>query len=363
MSSSDLNKYLSASKTDISDTSIDLLVMGNEAADLDSMASAITYAYLLAATYEDKTIVPLMPINRADFKLRTEAVYVFAQAGIDLKKLIFMDDVEFEALMNQVAGLVMVDHNRLPVSIEKFEDKVAIIIDHHRDEGLYRASQKVISPVGSCATLVGEEMIRDNPDLVDEAISLLLGGTILLDTVNLNPGAGRVTPADEKIAAVFLKSCPFDRDSYFKKIHKAKFNTDGLNTYDLLRKDYKEFQFSNHACGIASVLLPLSEWAERDNKLCCGFESWAQTCRIDILLSMNAFTDQTFNRELAVYCKSAGLHDIVLSFLQEKGLALTPIRLENQKSCRKGRISFYRQNNSGISRKKLVPLLENCFMM
>ena len=76
-----LNQYLLESKTDINYKSIDYLVMGNEAADLDSMASAIAYAYLMTARDNSKTIVPFMPILRADFKLRTEAVYVF---GSDL---------------------------------------------------------------------------------------------------------------------------------------------------------------------------------------------------------------------------------------------------------------------------------------
>ncbi len=81
----ELNQYLLESKTDINYKSIDHLVMGNEAADLDSMASAIAYAYLMAAKESDKTIVPVMPIPRADFKPRTEAVYVFGLLRKDYK--------------------------------------------------------------------------------------------------------------------------------------------------------------------------------------------------------------------------------------------------------------------------------------
>ncbi len=357
-----LNQYLIESKTDINYKSIDYLVMGNEAADLDSMASAIAYAYLMAARENDKIIVPVMPILRADFKLRTEAVYVFDQAGIDLNNLVFLDDMKVEEVVKQVTGLVLVDHNKLSGSWDQYGDKVAIILDHHRDENLYpHAGKKVIEPVGSTTTLVGEELINLHPDFIDAHLALLLCGTILLDTVNLDPAAGRVTPKDEEIAGVLMKSCPLEQEVYFNKVQEAKFNTADLGTFDLLRKDYKEFKFDRTTCGIASALLPMIQWGKKDTELSLGFESYVQRRSLDLLLSMNAYTDPGFNRDLAVYCKDAGLHDKLIGFLQEKGLELTPVSLKDQKPCLEGKISFYRQGNLGISRKKLSPMLDDFF--
>jgi len=359
MSSHKLNQYLIEAKTNINCKSIDYLVLGNEAADLDSMASAMVFAYLMASRKSDKTIVPVMPIPRADFKLRTEAVYVFDQAGIELKNLVFIDDVDIEKVMKRVTGLVLVDHNKLSGSWEQYEDKVAIMLDHHRDENLYpHAVKKRIEPVGSTTTLVGEELIAQNPDLIDGHLALLLWGTILLDTVNLDPSAGRVTPKDEQIAGTLMKSCSLGQDAYFDKVQEAKFNTADLGTFDLLRKDYKEFKFGNISCGIASALLPLIRWGKKDTELCLGFKSYVQRRNLDLLFSMNAYTDPGFNRDLAIYCKEADLHDKLIEFLQEKGLDLAPIRLKDQKPCRKGKISFHRQGNLGISRKKFSPLLD-----
>ncbi len=357
-----LNQYLIESKTDINYKSIDYLVMGNEAADLDSMASAIAYAYLMAARQSDKTIVPVMPILRADFKLRTEAVYVFSQAGINLNNLVFLDDMNVEEVVKRVTGLVLVDHNKLSGSWDQYGDKVVVILDHHRDENLYpHAGKKVIETVGSTTTLVGEELIRLHPNLIDEPLALLLCGTILLDTVNLDPAAGRVTPKDEEIAGILMKSCPLGQDTYFNKVQEAKFNTAELGTFDLLRKDYKEFKFAETPCGIASVLLSLIQWGEKDAELCLGFESYAQRRHLDLFFSMNAYTNPGFNRDLAVYCKEIQLHDKIIKFLQEKGLELTPVSLGDQKTCLEGKISFYRQGNLGISRKKLSPLLDDYF--
>ncbi len=358
----ELNRYLFEAKTDVNYKSIDYLVMGNEAADLDSMASAIAYAYLLAAKESEKTIVPFMPILAADFKLRTEAVYVFDQVGIDLKNLVFLDSLDIEDVMKRVERLVLVDHNKLSGSWDQYADKVAVILDHHKNEALYpHAVKKVIEPVGSTATLVGEELVVYHPELIDAHLALLLCGTILLDTVNLDPSAGRVTPKDEDIAGFLLKSCPFGQGAYFDKVQEAKFNTVDLGTFDLLRKDYKEFKFGNIPCGIASAVLPLTQWGGKDTELCLGFEAYVQRRNLDILLSMNAYTNPGFNRDFAIYCKDDGLHDKLILFLQEKGLDLTPIRFKNQKFCLDGKISFYRQGNLGISRKKLSPLLDEYF--
>lgn len=358
----ELNRYLKASKTDIHHKSIDYLVMGNEACDLDSMASAIGYAYLLAATKNDKTIVPVMPILRRDFKLRTEAVYVFGQAGIDVANLIFLDDMDVESVLKRVVGLVLVDHNQLSGVWTAYGNKVAIILDHHKNEHLYpHAAQKVIAPVGSTATLVGEQWITHCPDLVDGHLALLLWGTLLLDTVNLEPNACRVTPRDEKMAAIFMKLCPLEQAHYFEKIQKAKFNTADLGTVDLLRKDYKQFKSGKISWGIASVLLPLAQWGEKDRKLCLGFETHANRRNLDLIVSMNAHTDSGFCREMAIYCKKEGFHDPLIEFLQSKQLDLTPICLANQSPCLEGKISFHRQGNLNISRKRFAPLLADYF--
>lgn len=365
MPSHKLNRYLLESKNDINSKSIDYLVVGAEAADLDSMASSIAYAYFLSAMENDRVIVPLMPIVRADFKLRTEAVYVFDRAGIDLTNLIFLDDIDFETLVKRAGGLVLVDHNQLPDPLSHLENKVAIILDHHRDQGQYlHAVMRAIEPVGSTATLVGEELIAHCPNIVDRHLALLLWGTILLDTVNLDHGAGRVTPRDEQTASVLMGFCPIDQNQteYFHGIQAAKFNTSPLSTFDLLRKDYKEFKSGRISWGIASVLLSLTQWGKMDTELCLGFEACLHRRNLDLLISMNAYRTPGFSRDLAVYCTTEVLHDNLIDFLQNKGLDLTPLSFMDQKPCRQGKISFYRQGNLENSRKKLTPLLDDYFV-
>lgn len=353
-----IQTFLSCAKQHVSEANI--IVIGNEAADLDSMASTIVYAYLRNLQDPELCVLPLIVIPREDFILRTEAVYVFKEANIDLDDVVFIDELELDTSMEQ-AELVLVDHNRLAGDLEKFEPQVVTILDHHRDEGLYKnASPRIVEPVGSTTSLVAQEFFTSGIEM-NRDVAILLGGTILLDTVNLADDAGRVTELDKKIATRVLPLCPLEQQEFFDTVQKAKFNVAGLSTNDLLRKDYKEWQLGTVKCGIGSALLPLKKWVEIDNDLAAGFAKFAAGRKLDLLFSMNAYTNPEFNRDLIIFCKSKDAHDQLLTYLQENKLDLTPLDCPGQKQSNSGFITFYRQGNIGISRKKLQPLLADFY--
>ncbi len=354
-----MQKYLSTAKAKKNDAK--KVIFGNEAADLDSMASSITYGYLQSLQDTGTVVLPVMPIPRADFKLRTEAVYVFNEADIALDDLVFFDEVDFDALMKGGADLILVDHNKLGPALEQYNENVSAVLDHHNDEGMYKeAAPRIVELVGSTTTLVAMEFDKAGITL-EENVATLLGGTILLDTVNLDPAAGRVTDADDEVAAKILPLCLLSRQEYFDNIQREKFSVTGLSTNDLLRKDYKEFQFEAVRCGIGSALLPISQWQDMDDDLLAGFADYAKKCRLDVLLSMNAYTNPDFNRDLVIYCLTKEGHDALLDYLQNNSLELTTIDLPGLQQEGEAFISFHRQGNLGISRKKLQPLLADFY--
>lgn len=353
-----LDRFLMESKACVDRSSIDLLVMGNQAADLDSMASALAFACFQAVNGQEG-IVPLMPIARADLKLRTETVFVLEQAKINPDHLVFLDDILLPEFLNRVCRLALVDHNRLSPDFEILEEKVDMILDHHQDQGLYPQSvPRVIEPVGSCATLVGDILIRESPELLETGLSILLGSTILLDTVNLDPIAGRVTPKDTAVAHRLLKDFTPDLNQYFKKLQDARFKVSDLTTLDLLRKDYKEFQLRGLMWGISSAPLSIAAWQDKDPDFYRGFHTYAQSRKLDVLISMNAYEDNGFKRELGLYCPDPDVHDTLVSVLKKIDPGLTTLGgmpgFEN-------RIIFFTQADSKMSRKKLVPLLTEAF--
>ncbi|MCI5145003.1 MAG: hypothetical protein D3923_05605 [Candidatus Electrothrix sp. AR3] len=328
------------------------IVLGNQAADLDSMASSIAYALLCALLQPREPTLPLMPIPRADFFLRREAVYVFQQAGIELDYLVFWDEIDLISLPEAIE-LVLVDHNILAPALEQFRNRVGGILDHHVDEGHYPAAEpRIIQPVGSCASLVALEF-KKHGVILEADIAILLAGTVLLDTGNLH----QTTAADQAAAAYVLPFCPLHQDEYFQTIRQEKYNVQGLSTDDLLRKDYKEWCFGSIRCGIASVRLSLEDWLVRDRTFTAGLTIFAEQRGLDLLFSMHSYTKLSFQRELIIFCRTAIAIEPLLEFLQAKGLEFTSLVDGAVEQPVHGVIACYRQHNPMISRKKLQPLL------
>jgi len=353
-----LKTYLTAVKT--RKTNPDLIIMGNEAADLDSMASSIAYGYLHTLKTPGAAALPVMPIARADFHLRTEAVFVMKEAGINPDDLVFFDEIDAASLLVKTP-LVLVDHNSPSPELEKFQPKVTGIVDHHSDDGNFSDAQpRIIQTIGSTTSIIAR-LFMDAGFTISSELAVLLGGTILLDTVNLDDSAGRVTDADKEIAAHLLPLCPLSREDFFSQVQKAKFSVQGLSTNDLLRKDYKQWMLGKTLCGIGSALIALEDWARMDSDLSRGFEDFTVERKLDILFSMNAFTNPDFHRHLVIYTKTQAEHDRLLVFLQENGLDLKLMNLEGQKKDGAGYIQFYEQGNLKISRKKLHPILKDFF--
>lgn len=333
-------------------------VLGNEAADLDSMASSVLYAHLLSATKQSggRDVLPIINIPRSDFSLRTEAVWLFSEAGVDVDSLVFIDEVDLESI--QKSGhldLVLVDHNKLPAFLSSLSAPVVEVVDHHADEGLYPDAKRDVAPVGSCATLIAERYLASMPDLLDKSTAKLLLGTILLDTVNLDPEAKRATSRDEDAVGQLLKVAGMSRNELFDKLQFEKFNVASLSSRDILRKDYKEYVMGSIRCGISSALLPLRDWTKKDPHIEDSFRAYAEDRNLNLLLAMSAYTAPEFHRELAVFTADEALRSKVVEILNGAGMGLTELAVECPEAT--PILGFYSQANAGGSRKKLQPIL------
>jgi exopolyphosphatase len=357
-----LNHFLFDSKFSLNKKSTVCFVTGNEASDLDSMASSVVYAYLLETLNKDDNTIylPLINIPRDDFKLRTEAVYLFSEAGIQTDNLIFTDEINIEEIAKSgKLKMILVDHNKLTGKLEKYSDLVTEVIDHHKDENLYSDDIKTIEPVGSTATLIAEKMIEINNNILDENTALLLTGTILLDTVNFDPKAKRTTLKDEKTAGYMLENFNLDRERLFDKLQFEKFNTSSLSTEDVLRKDYKEWTMGGLKCGFSSALLPAELWLEKDKNITDSVKSYNTQKKLDVLFIMIAYTDPEFTRELMIFSEDKELRKKLIKYLGENNLQLSSI--QNVSLPHTDLMNFFSQGNAAYSRKKLQPIIQLFF--
>lgn len=275
-----LNAFLRSSKSAAVSTAPSapkvILVMGNEAADVDSMVCAVSYALVLSRGKKKQrkrdgedddddavVVVPMISVPREDFALRTDAAWLFAQLGVDLDALTFADDLDPLALdaAGRLSELVLVDHNVPSAPLRSLLPKITRVIDHHQDESQYPSEADVeIALLGSCATLITEAIVAaEAADAADAAvarggsptlmpggpIAKMLAAAVLLDTQNLDPEATRTTPRDAAALRVLSPAAGFsgdaDADAFYQTLKRERFDQMSLSPRDLLRRDYKQW--------------------------------------------------------------------------------------------------------------------------
>ncbi|KAI9359963.1 hypothetical protein DFJ73DRAFT_656261 [Zopfochytrium polystomum] len=266
-------------------------VMGNQSADLDSIVSAISYAFLChsrAPTPPPTLHIPVINIPRRDFALRPDCLHLLSHAfppspSPVLPSLVFADDLDLlldaaekDTRSSKTPSVALTDHNRLThARLTTLGARVVAVLDHHADEGAHRgtAAPRVVEAVGSATSLVAREWERAATaasSLPPPPASLcwMMLGAIAVDTVNLGEvgvAAGRVTDVDvaavefleRQIAAAeaeesaaeevdgqstvaLASSIRARRDALFEALGRAKGDCAGMSSEDLLRKDYKE---------------------------------------------------------------------------------------------------------------------------
>ncbi|KAG0721574.1 Exopolyphosphatase PRUNE1 [Chionoecetes opilio] len=341
------------------------VVLGNESCDLDSAVSAIVYAFLLHSLQNGEEaigVVPVLNIPVADYPLKSEVTHWLQRHGIYQNSLLFRDEVNLGRL--QEGGslrMTLVDHHVLPPADARLQAAVVGVLDHRPLEPNAPACEGgsvIVEQVGSCCTLVAEQVLSRNPALLDPVTASLLYGTIILDTVNLNPAAKRVTPKDVEVSTQLarLMSPPPSSVEVFQELSQAKANVSGLTCDQLLRKDVKVATGGGLRVGVASVPLRLTELLARSEGGRSLTEHLATRSYSLLVLLGFTTTQETVTRDLAVFCPDASLRDQVVSQLVEgQGgvLQLAPLEYEGVEGC-----AAFRQGNVGASRKMVMPLLK-----
>ncbi|XP_021013690.1 exopolyphosphatase PRUNE1 isoform X1 [Mus caroli] len=337
------------------------VVLGNEACDLDSMVSALALAFYLTKTSEAEDIfIPVLNIKRSDLPLRGDNVFFLQEVKIPEPALIFRDEIDLLALHQ--AGqltLILVDHHILPKSDAALEEAVAEVLDHRPIEQKYCPPCHVsVELVGSCATLVTERILQGAPETLDRQTAALLHGTIILDCVNMDTNIGKATPKDskyvEELEALF-PDLPRRKD-IFDSLQKAKFDVSGLTTEQMLRKDQKTIYRQGTKVAISAIYMDLEAFLQRTD-LFTDLSAFCHDHSYDALIAMTIFfnTDNEPVRQLAIFCPHEALRMTICGVLERSTsppLKLTPFPSTSPN------LQAYRQGNTQVSRKKLLPVLQ-----
>jgi exopolyphosphatase len=393
------------------------VVIGNSAGDADSIVSALAHAYIRSVVNPQEeveqessrsgnpieSITPVVSITQADLEAsRPETLLLLKWAGIAPSDLLYVDNAKVRAIATTAT---LVDHNHLQADNCFQHCRVIEIIDHHKDDGMHTdscpvqrrriayAGGKVL--VASTCTLLTESLIMMMNDPAsslkvaapvplphDPSLAMLLLGVILLDSVNLQDEAGKVTDRD-RAAVSFLvdqtdwthsglpASCRSNNNDHsttpdlfkvFETLQQAKFDRDfwtALSIRDALRLDYKSFR--DNTFGIASVLISWNDFKEKEN-LVAGLKHFVDETQTQLLIIMFGYQDDdhdsgSLKRELLLYGDETMCRDNAAEFLMTKDLDLRPIHVDDFA------IRVFAQGNAKASRKQVAPLVGEFYQL
>ncbi|KAL3231793.1 Polyphosphatase [Nakaseomyces bracarensis] len=346
------------------------VVCGNESADFDSIACAISYAYFEHVKDPKRVFVPIINIPREDLTMRRDVTYALSKMDINEDVLFFREDlIQLKQDFGSIYA-VIVDHNELPKPSKNFITDVVGILDHHADKKLYmNANPRVLTVTGSCSSLVtnywSEQLDKTTYNEALKECAPLLISAGLLDTANLkykveNPDVEAFKHYSSLDIPYFVQF-----DTVFKDLRAAKDNIDGLTVKQLIRKDYKEYDFKNKKnklnIGVASIVEPVESLYKRFESKENFLEdcySYQKEFELDCLIVLTSWNDKDvgrFRRELAIFPSADKFDDIKDVCTKSVNLKLEVLDEEKPKYV------LYEQFDLSSSRKKVMPYMQDVY--
>ncbi len=227
-----------------------IYVLGHKNPDTDSIVSAMSMASFLnlrERTDRYKAVMPGTP--------NSETEYVFERFGI-----------MFPEKMLDVKGktIFLVDHNEESQTIEgRTNDNVAGIVDHHKIKfGNSKPIEITTKPWGSSNTIIYDLFKKELIDVPEHLKSSMLAA-ILSDTVILK--SPTTTPIDIMVVEELSDELGIDYQELGMEMFKAKSDLKSKTAMQIIKNDFKDFEFSGNKVGVGQVETP--DLSDIENRL------------------------------------------------------------------------------------------------
>ena len=230
-------------------------IIGHQKPDTDSVVSALALQYLYQQKkcfgYQQPQAVIADPLN-------PETSYLFDKFQIEAPPQISAADIQTD---DQV---VLVDHNEQSQRLPGLnQDQIAEIVDHHKPNlNFSRPIFLNFKVWGSTTTIVYFMMKQFAQEAVvpGKKLAGLMLAAILSDTVGFK--SGTTTDKDKEYGQELAKIAGIsDIDQFALEIFKAKSNLGDLTDVELVKNDYKQYDFAQ------SVLIGQIETVEQEQIL------------------------------------------------------------------------------------------------
>ncbi|XP_015704654.1 protein prune homolog 2 isoform X3 [Coturnix japonica] len=328
------------------------VVLGSKSCDLDSLISAVAYAYFLdKVSPPDVLCLPVLNIPRRDFSFFTETRFILEELNIPESFHIFRDEIDLHQL-NAEGKLSLTLTNRNMLTSE--------------DKSLESAVVKVINPDEQCdgslelqassSSLVVKEILQEAPELITQQLAYLLRGSILFKCMSLE--ADTITEQQEKVLSVLEEKFPDlpPREEIISVLQETQFNPQGVSIEEVMLKGLKEISDGEIKIAISTVHMTLEDCTLHRN-LIGDLKAFIYKYGFDVLVILaNALSDeQQTKRQMAVYSENLELGNQICCELEEcqnPCLELDPLE------CGCDQIFIYHQENSLVTCDQIFLLIK-----
>lgn len=235
-------------------------IIGHTKPDTDAVVAALAFEYLCKnwpdMGYENQTAVITDPLN-------PETQFLFEKFGVSAPKLISGAD------LNEKTQVVLVDHNEASQRMSGLENsdvadqQIVEIIDHHKANiNCNNPIFLTFKPWGSTCSIV-YYLMKKFAVKPDKTLASLMLASILSDTVGYK--SATCTPHDQKFGAELATIAEItDIAAFTLEIFKAKSNISTLTDQQIVKNDYKVFEFGNAQGGVTKTMIDQLETVEQD---------------------------------------------------------------------------------------------------
>lgn len=214
-------------------------ITGHTKPDTDAVVAAMAFEYLCKnwpeMGYENPTAVITDPLN-------PETQFLFEKFGVSAPKLISATD------LNENTQVVLVDHNEASQrmagldSSDLADQQIVEIVDHHKANiNFNNPIYLTFKPWGSTCSIV-YYLMKKLGVKPDKTLASLMLASILSDTVGYK--SATCTPHDQKFGGELAELAGIKEvDTFTLEIFKAKSNISSLTDEQIIKNDYKVFEF------------------------------------------------------------------------------------------------------------------------
>lgn len=216
-----------------------ILVFGHQNPDTDTIASAISFAYLQNQLGVDAEAVALGEINE--------------ETAFALKKFEAAPLRIIKTAKNETNQVMLVDHNEAQQSVEDIKDvEVVAVVDHHRIANFETANPLYYraEPVGCTNTIIYKIFKEHNIEIPKKIAGLMLSA-IISDTLLFKSPTS--TEEDKKVAEILAGIAEVDMETYGLEMLKAGTNLSTKSEKELLDMDAKSFNMGEKVVRIGQV--------------------------------------------------------------------------------------------------------------